>query len=304
MEMPLLSNLNFIILEIFRQVTANNLIIKEYPFWKELAMEAYLLENEEILKLDKSNFSDVEILDAEIALKEGRRGGDGRIDILVKYSGEYLGIVEIKLHQINEDSLEQLQDYLLQKQRILANGKDYWQESAPPKWVGVLVGLDISSSLRDKLSNGYEFNGIPIAGMTIRRFRNENEILVISDTYFKYKYSSKDYSKFLYNGLEYNKGRLVNAVVKHYVEERSPVTFAELKNDFPDHLQGSFGVFETKEKAVDIYQRWGHKRHYINADEQIKLEDQIICTCNQWNPENIKAFLNQANSLGQKIEVK
>ncbi len=40
-------------MEIFRQVTANNITLKEYPFWKKLAMEAYLLENEDILILDK-----------------------------------------------------------------------------------------------------------------------------------------------------------------------------------------------------------------------------------------------------------
>ncbi len=42
----------------FKQITANNVLLEEYPFWKELAMEAYLMENEEILKLDKNNFSD------------------------------------------------------------------------------------------------------------------------------------------------------------------------------------------------------------------------------------------------------
>jgi len=45
-------------------------------------MEAYLLENEEILKLDNNNFNDVTVLDAEIALKSGRKTSnrDGWID--------------------------------------------------------------------------------------------------------------------------------------------------------------------------------------------------------------------------------
>ena len=51
---------------------------------------------------DKENFNDVTVLDAEIALKQGRKTGDGRIDILVKYSAEYIGIVELKLNEINE----------------------------------------------------------------------------------------------------------------------------------------------------------------------------------------------------------
>lgn len=292
-------------MEIFRQITANNLTLKEYPFWKELAMEAYLLENEEILKLDKENFNDVTILDAEIALKQGRTNGDGRIDILVKYSGEYLGIVEIKLKEINEISLKQLEDYINQKDQILQHSNEYWTENASPKWVGVLVGTEISSGLRDKLNSGYEYNGVPIAALTIKRFRSaENEIFVISDTYFKFKYLSKDYSKFIFNGQEYNKGRLVNAVIRHYIENNPTTSFAELKQKFPNSIQGSFGVFDTKAKAEDIFQRWGHKRHYINPDEEIKLKDETICTCTQWNPENIKAFLNQSNTLGLTIEVK
>ena len=292
-------------MEVFRQVTANNLTLKEYPFWKELAMEAYLLENEEILKLDKENFNDVTILDAEIALKQGRRTGDGRIDILVKYSAEYIGIVEIKLNEINENSLRQLEDYINQKEQILHYDRDYWTESVNPKWVGVLVGTEISNELRDKLVAGYEYNGIPIAGMTIKRFRSsENEIFVISDTFFKFKYLSKDYSKFIFYGQEYNKGRLVNAVIRHYVDNKPETTFADLKQKFPNSIQGSFGVFDTKIKAEDIYQRWGHKRHYINPDEEIRLADETICTCTQWNLENIKAFINQAQKLGLKIEIK
>lgn len=290
-------------MEIFRQVTANNIAMKSYPFWKELAMEAYLLENEEILRLDEQNFSDVNVVDAEIALKKGRKSGDGRIDILTKYGGEYLGLVELKLNEINHESLKQLEDYLTVKDQILDFG-DYWNEETEPKWVGLLVGSSISPHLQEQLSTGYEFNGIPIAGMTIKRFRNgKNEIFVISDTYFKFGYTNKDYSKFLFHGQEYNKGRLVNAVVRAYVEQNPNITFSQLKSKFPDSIQGSFGVFDTTEKAKDIYERWGHKRHYIKEEETIKLQDQNISTCTQWNPMNIKNFIEQANELGLKIDL-
>ncbi len=289
---------------IFRQFTANNIPMKLYPFWKELAMEAYLLENEEILKLDEQNFSEVEVLDAEIALKSGRKTGDGRIDILAKYGGEYLGIVEIKLHEINELCLKQLEDYLDVRGQILTFN-DYWTEETEPKWVGLLVGSSISPGLQEQLSNGYQYLGIPIAGMTIKRFRSEkNEIFVIADTYFRFSYSMKDYSKFIFEGKEFNKGRLVNAVIKAHVEKTPEITFSELKRDFPDSIQGSFGVFDLTAKAEDIFQRWGHKRHYIKEEEVIKLQDQTISTCTQWNPENIKGFIDQARRLGWIIEVK
>ncbi|GAB2998559.1 hypothetical protein GCM10027284_15280 [Cyclobacterium sediminis] len=289
---------------IFRQFTANSISMKPYPFWKELAMEAYLLENEDILKLDEQNFSEVEVLDAELALKSGRKTGDGRIDILAKYGGEYLGIVEIKLNEIDELSLSQLEDYLSVSTQILSLG-DYWNENTAPKWVGLLVGSSISAGLQERLSQGYEFKEIPIAGMTIKRFRSDkNEVFVISDTYFNFSYSNKDYSKFIFKGKEYNKGRLVNAVVRAHVERNPEITYSELKHDFPDYIQGSFGVVDLTSNAEDIYQRLGHKRHYIKEDEVIQLQDQAISTCNQWHPENIKSFINQAEKLGWRIELK
>jgi len=291
-------------MKIFKQITANNVALKEYKFLKELAMEAYLLENEDILFLDEDNFSSVEILDAEIALKKGRRDKNGRIDILAKYGGEFLAIVELKKEEINETSLEQLQDYLRQKEQILSFG-EYWNEDSPPKWIGVLIGESIESNLQSKLQGGYEYNGIPIAGMTLRRYRGEqNEIFVISDTYFKYKYTSKDYSKFIFNNEEFNKGRLVHKVVKEYVNGNEGVTFAKLKKVFPDNIQGSFGVFDTKAKAEEIYSRWGHKRHYIKPEEFIELEDEVISTCTQWGPPNITKFISASKKLGFKIKVK
>ncbi len=291
-------------MEIFRQITANNINLKEYPFGKELAMEAYLLENEDILILDKQNFNDVTVLDAEIAIKAGRKNGDGRIDILTKYGGEYLGIVEIKLNEINESTLNQLQDYLDQKEQILRLGT-FWTEDIEPKWVGLMVGTSISTDLQEKIRNGYDYKGIPIAGMIIRRFRSdENEIFVVSDTIFSFKYSSKDYSKFVFNGKEFNKGRLVNEVIKHYVELNPQITYSALKNAFPDRIQGSFGVFDKTANAEDIYKRWGHKRHYIEPQELIKLNDETISTCTQWNPKNIADFIKRANELGLNIEIK
>jgi hypothetical protein len=82
-------------------------------------MEAYLIENEEILALDNDNFTEAAVLDEEIALKKGRRDRDGRIDILTSYGAEYISIIELKLNQINESTLNQLESYLDQKEQIL-----------------------------------------------------------------------------------------------------------------------------------------------------------------------------------------
>ncbi|MEP0006752.1 MAG: hypothetical protein ABJ387_12520 [Balneola sp.] len=295
-------------MEIFRQITANNIELKDYPFLKELAMEAYLIENEDILKLDTENFADVEVLDAEIALKSGRKTSnrDGRIDILVKYGFDYLAIVELKIQEINELTLIQLEDYLNEKDQLLTNHPDFWNENeSPPNWVGVLVGTSISPELQRKLQDGYvTASGIPIAGMIIRRFRSlENEIFVTTDTFFKYNYTNRDFSKFEFKGKTYNKSRLVNKIIKYYVELNPDLTYAELEKDFPQVLQGSMGVFDTKQNAQEIYDRTGHKRHYLKPEELIELSDSIIATSNQWGIKNIVPFVQHSNSIDSRINI-
>lgn len=295
-------------MEIFRQITANNIELKDYPFLKELAMEAYLMENEDILKLDAENFADVTVLDAEIALKSGRKTSnrDGRIDILAKYGLDYLALIELKINEINELALKQLEDYLNESHQILTKYPEFWAEvENEPNWLGVLVGTSVSPELQRKLQVGYATaNGIPIAGMILRRFRSaKNEVFVITDTFFKYNYTSRDFSKFEFKGNIYNKARLVNKVVRTYVEENPTISFAELEKDFPQSLQGSIGVFDTKEKAQEIYDRTGQKRHYLKPDELVKLSDSIIATSNQWGIGNITHFIKHVNNLNNDYNI-
>lgn len=292
-------------MKIFKQVTANNIELKPYPFKKELAMEAYLIENEEILALDNDNFNEVAVLDEEIALKKGRRDRDGRIDILSSYGAEYLSIIELKLNKIDDQTLNQLEGYLDQKDQILKTG-NYWEDEVEPKWIGVVVGTSISAELQNKLTKGYLYNDIPIAGIVLNRYRGvDNNIFVVSDTYFNFKYSSKDYSKFLYNNKEFNKARLVNEVVREFIENNPNINFIQLKEKFPKQIQGSYGVFDKLSRAEEIYTNGGRKRYYIKPSETINLIDgEIIATCTQWNPTNIAEFIKVANGLGLKIELK
>lgn len=292
-------------MNIFRQITANNIIIQEYDFLKELAMEAYLLENEDILKLDNENFNEVRTLDAEVRLNNARDDGDGRIDILAQYGDDYLGIIELKLEEVNEDTLSQLEGYLAEREQLISKG--FWgAKDSQPKWVGVVVGTSISPDLQKKLQAGYTTpDGIPVAGMVLRRFRSENnEIFVISDTFFNYKPDSRDLSKFEFRGKIYNKSRLVNAVVKSLVEKHPEITLAELKLRLPKHLQGSYGVFTTKELALEIHATTGINRHYIKPDEFIQLADGAIATCNQWSTNNIKEFIQHIEKKYKDLVIK
>lgn len=295
-------------MQIFRHLTINDVQLEEFPFKRELSMEAYLIENEGVLSLDVDTFNNVEIVEAELTLKQGRssKDTDGRIDILATYSQEYISIVELKLGQLEEIHLQQIEDYLRKKNQILEQYPDILnQEIYPvPKWVGVLVGSSIEPNLATKLRNGYiSPDGTQIFALTIQRFRgSDGHVFVTTDTYFNDVNTLRDTSKYLFNGESLGKGRLVLAVVKRHCEKNPSITFSQLEKTFPKNCQGSSGVFTTFENASDVLASSGRKRHFLNADELIQIEGATIAVSSQWGIGNIEKFISCANQEGYLIE--
>lgn len=295
---------------ILRHFTANEEQLESFPFKRELSMEAYLVENYGVLGLDNDVFSgeEVDIVQEELTLKQGRssKDTDGRIDILLTYSSEYIGVVELKLGQLEEIHLKQIEDYLQQKEQILQEFPDILSSDSvsEPKWIGVLVGDSINSKLAEKISNGYvTSSGVPIAALTIQRFRSSRgNVYVTTDTYFKISQYSKDMSKYKFNGKMLGKGRLVLEVIKQHVENNPNITFSELERQFPRKIQGSRGVFSSEEEAIEIRNR-DRRRHFIKADELITLSDSTIAVCSQWGIKNIGKFISVAQKYGHKIEL-
>ncbi len=122
--------------------------------------------------------------------------------------------------------------------------------------------------------------------------------------------SSKDTSKYRLNDKTYAKNRLVLAVIKQYVEDNPHLTFNDLKETFPDEIQGTrFGVVRPYSQANFIYEESGTARHFIKPDELIQLVDQTIAVCSQWGIDrkdlfnsNINRFIRKASELGYTIE--
>ena len=241
-------------MRIYKHLTANDVSLKPFPFQRELSMEAYLIENESVLGLDENVFTDVTIVETELTLKEGRKSkdADGRIDILATYSQEYIAIIELKLGQLDDRHLRQMEDYLRERKQIALKYPNILSaELAPnPKWIGVLVGTTISSVLAEKLRMGHSFDGIPVAALTVQRFRgSDGSVLVTTDTYFSHQQTVKDLTKYRFDGTVFGKGRLVLAVIKRYVESHPSITFPELEQAFPKACQGSRGILSTAEQA-------------------------------------------------------
>jgi len=294
-------------MRIYRHITANDVQLEAFPFKRELSMEAYLIDNEQVLALDDDVFTNVEVIDAEVPLEFGQkhREGDGRIDILATYSQEYAAIVELKLHQLDQAALTQLEGYLAQRARLVSRYHEAFSaDSLPnPKWIGILVGSSIEPALANQLRAGYQtLDGIPVAALTLQRFRaSDGTVLVTTDSYFKLL-GTKDLTKYLFEGKTLGKGRLVLAVVKRFAELHPGTTFAQLEKTFPKTLQGSGGVVATADQANDIYARLGWRRHYLNPGELIELQDGPAAVSNQWGIGNIERFLTRARELGCAID--
>ena len=298
-------------MRIYRHLTVNDIQLELFPFKRELSMEAYLIDNEGVLALDDDDvFNNVEFIDAEVFLAEGQqhRGRDGRIDMLATYSSEYIAIIELKLEEINIDSLRQIEGYLLQRKQVLDRYPDIiGQNLAPnPKWIGVLVGSTIDATLANLLRNGYETpEKIPVAALTLQRFRgSDGSVLIITDTYFK-SLGGQDRTKYLFEGKIFGKGRLVQAVVKRYVEAHPGITFAQLVQDFPRIIQGTGhdgGVIKTADQANEIYTRTGYRRHFMKPEDLIELANETVAVSNQWGIGNIQGFLDKARDLNFKIQ--
>ncbi|MGZ8292158.1 MAG: hypothetical protein ACXWVG_03830 [Telluria sp.] len=299
-------------MRIYRHLTVNDIQLEEFPFKRELSMEAYLIDNEGVLALDDDDvFNTVQFIDAEVFLAEGQqhRGRDGRIDMVATYSSEYIAIIELKLEEINFDSLRQIEGYLIQRNQVLDRhpniiGKNL---SPNPKWIGVLVGSTIDSALANVLRNGYEtIEKIPIAALTLKRFRgSDGSVLIITDTYFR-SLGGQDRTKYLFEGKTFGKGRLVQAVVKRYVETHPGITFAQLVQEFPQIIQGTTGpdggVVKTADQANEIYTRTGYRRHFMKPEDLIELANETAAVSNQWGIGNIQGFLDKAQELNFKIE--
>jgi hypothetical protein len=284
-----------------KHFSANNVQLESFPFQREIAMEAYLLENPGVLSIESDEFNEVEIVLSEATLLNGRedKKTDGRIDILAKYAQEYLAIVELKLGQIETKHLDQLKSYLNERAQIIEKFPEVWDANlnSKPNWMGVIVGTTINPNLAVLIRNGCYHNDIPIAALTINRYKGtDGSVYITTDTYFPPKISGKDYTKYLFNGKSYGKGRLVLAVLQNYVENNPEITVSQLNSIFPKHLQGT-EMFATETEAK------GRVRilNFIKPNELIMLKDETIAVSNQWG-RNITKFIDHCKIMGIKIE--
>ena len=303
----------------YKQASSNNITLDSYPFPSELGMEAYLMDNPSILKLDDRKYGEPQIIECEMSIgKCTNRKTRGRIDMVVRYGENLFGILELKKHALDKDTLFQLCDYLAEREKIVEaiNQSDAVEVDLDPenvKFVGVLVGGYIDDELRKEmpitdLKNNNLLKEHPrqqtiqgytdqISAITLERFRNPHtcEIVVISTPIVKT--SVKDTTKYQIDGEgRYGKAKLVHEIVKRYVKQHPEASIDRLEKIFPTpRLIRTLGVFaeaQVAKKRAD--------RYYADRKMLIALGDGVkIATCNQWAKESIDEFI--ANVEKQKL---
>lgn len=108
--------------------------------------------------------------------------------------------------------------------------------------------------------------------------------------------NSRDKTKYKFNDVIYNKNHLVLEVVKQYIKDNPDITYQQLEEAFPKSLQGSYGVFKTKDRADNP------KRFFLESKDILNTSDEEISVCNQWGKGNIENFVDKARELGYQIE--
>ena len=111
----------------------------------------------------------------------------------------------------------------------------------------------------------------------------------------------RDTTKYRFNNQVYGKGRLVLAVLSTHAGDSPKMTFDELLALFPRNIQGSSGVFSDEKAAREIYERSGHKRHFVKPGEVIQLADRVVAVSAEWGASNIDKFIAHAEAIGYHI---
>jgi hypothetical protein len=118
----------------------------------------------------------------------------------------------------------------------------------------------------------------------------------VSQDNYQAENKSRDYTKYLFNGIKHSKAKLVLSVIKYYVAQNGDIDFADLKLIFPDI--NTKPTFVRYDEALLIFKEKKYKRHYLDVSDRITLKDSIICISNQWSLESISQFIDNARKAG------
>lgn len=112
--------------------------------------------------------------------------------------------------------------------------------------------------------------------------------------------NSRDYSKYLFNGLELNKRKLVLELIKTHIKNNNILSLEDLLFDFPQELRKGRKMYKRYDEVIQTNEK---NRYFSEVDEVLDLTDGKFVISNQWGAGNIQAILDRADELGYEIEI-
>jgi len=290
-------------MNLYSHVSASGSELEPFPFPSELAMEGYLVENPNVLKLDNES---PQILAIEKEWQRDEKGRRGRIDLLAHYGDSTIAVVELKNDEIGLEAFAQLESYFESKDHLKSVADSFQLESKDEinkfPWLGVLVGNSISTELKEKLiSNNSAPDKIPVAAIILNRYKSGNQTYILTDVVFPKK--GKDRSDYLFKGSKYKKGRLVLAMFKAYVDEHYGLNASGLKDLIKDisFRKPLLLDYETARRNDNTPNTKGNcvSYYFSKPEEALVLKDDIkLAVLNWWSIDDMPVIEKIAKALG------
>jgi len=300
-------------MKLYKTTVMNGFVLNEQPFRREFELEGILTVHPELLSLNDDDLIVSKVIAVEPYMRNKRGSKNHRPDMFVAIKSGQIGVVELKKGPIDTKALDQLRQYLENKDGLAENAflKKYKEEEGNEDinlrgkslYVGILVGNQIDETVKEELKKLR--NVIRIYGVSVKRYTIEShDTFLLSEIYGK---KGRDTTKYQIDGgsTVYGKARFVLEIIRRYVAKKPSITYDELKVVFPDKLRGvrnsQWGCFVKKIEAERLRKASGYSRHFLD-DDIIRIGDGEIAVSSQWGIGNIKPFVEQAKKL--KFEIK
>lgn len=294
----------------------NNCI--EHPFYFELAMSGFLIENINILALDDNDYSNPQLIEPEKKIKDSN-GSYNRVDLFVDY-GKVDAFVELKNVVVGIAQIKQLIKYL----NIGISGHK-------KHIIGVIVGPSFSKdaieliSLSGKNSSGNftsirskklqtelqkrfpKGSSIPmIYGIKLDRFSLVNDVFCLTEVYYP-DINKRNYTHYTLKTLQgqtfsnLNKSQLAVKIVESVLLKNENLTIDDLQNMFPDSIQqlGEKSSLHVIEDEYNITER--NSRRYAPEALSCNSGNSSIRISNQWRQEYMDQLIQAAEKQGLTI---
>lgn len=181
--------------------------------------------NPNLLSLDDEDLLCDEIIDRQIPVKGAKvNGRNGRIDVHCKFHDGSEGICELKkVTGTMSDINNQLSQYLT-----------HFPNSSGAQRLGILMAPQLDDTVKTALTNGYSVGNVPIAGIEVRRFKDDTTGQVYLTTEVFYSSSNKNRTKYDFGSLKgLSKSRVKVEVAREYSQLNPQDTAAEFRQYLP-----------------------------------------------------------------------